>query len=52
MTLLQPSYGDGLMETTTGSYTDKEDSAKTVMYKNGVIFLMREVKTRPIVVGK
>jgi len=46
------SYGDGFKETTTGSYTDKEDSAKTVVYKDGVLFMTREVKTRPIVAGK
>ena len=46
------SYGDGFNETTTGSYTDTEDSAKTVVYKEGVLFMTREVKTRPIVAGK
>jgi hypothetical protein len=46
------SYGDGFKETTTGSYTDTEDSAKTVVYKEGVLFMTREVKTRPIVAGK
>jgi hypothetical protein len=46
------SYGDGFKETTTGSYTDTEDSAKTVVYKDGVLFMTREVKTRPIVAGK
>jgi hypothetical protein len=46
------SYGDGFKETTTGSYTDTEDSAKTVGYKEGVLFMTREVKTRPIVAGK
>jgi len=33
------SYGDGFKETTTGSYTDTEDSAKTVGYKEGVLFI-------------
>jgi hypothetical protein len=46
------SYGDGFKETTTGSYTDTEDSAKTVVYKDGVLFMTREVKTRPTVAGK
>jgi hypothetical protein len=46
------SYGDGFKETTTGSYTDTEDSAKTVVYKDGVLFMTREDKTRPIVAGK
>lgn len=42
------SYGDGFKETTTGSYTDKEDFAKTVVYKNGVLFMTREARTSPI----
>ena len=46
------SYGDGFKETTTGSYTDTEDSAKTVVYKDGALLMTREVKTRPIVAGK
>lgn len=41
------SYGDGFMETTTGSFTDKVDFSKTMVYKNGVLFLTREVTTRP-----
>jgi len=46
------SYGDGFKETTTGSYTDREDSAKTVVYKDGVLFMTRKVKTHPIVAEK
>ena len=40
------SYGDSFTETTTGSYTDTKDSAKTVVYKGGVLFMTREVKTQ------
>lgn len=46
------SYGDSFKETTTGSYTEAEDSAKTVVYKDGVLFMTREVKTRPFVPEK
>jgi len=42
------SYGDGFKEITTGSYTDTEDSAKTVVHKDGVLFMTREVKTHPV----
>ena len=42
------SYGDGFKETTTGSYTDKEDFAKTVVYKDGVLFMTREARTSPM----
>lgn len=45
------SYGDGFKETTTGSYTDKEDFAKTVVYKDGVLFMTREARTRPVASG-
>jgi hypothetical protein len=41
------SYGD-FKETTTGSYTDTEDVAKTVVFKNGTRFMTREVVTRPV----
>jgi hypothetical protein len=46
------SYGEGFKETTTGSYTDTEDFAKTVVSKEGILFMTREVKTRPFVSGK
>ena len=46
------SYGDGFKETTTGSYTDTEDSAKTMVFKDGVLFMTREVKTHPFVSEK
>jgi hypothetical protein len=42
------SYWDGFKETTKGSYTDTEDIAKTLVYKNGTIFMTREVKTWPV----
>jgi len=42
-------YGDGFSETTTGSYTDREDFARTVVYKNGFLFMTREARTRPLV---
>ena len=42
------AYGD-FKETTTGSYTDTEDVAKTVVYKNGTLFMTRTVITRPVV---
>jgi hypothetical protein len=39
---------DDFKETTTGSYTDTEDVAKTVVYKDGALFMTREVITRPV----
>jgi hypothetical protein len=45
------SYGDGFKEITTGSYTDTEDVAKTVVYKDGVSSMTREVVTRPVPAG-
>jgi hypothetical protein len=41
------SYG-AFRETTTGSYTGTEDTAKTVVYKDGELFMTREVKTRQL----
>jgi hypothetical protein len=41
-------YGDGFKETTAGTYTDKEDFARTTVYKNGVLFMTREATTRPV----
>jgi hypothetical protein len=41
------SYGD-FRETTTGSYTEAEDTARTTVYKNGKLFMTREVKTHPL----
>jgi len=37
-----------ITETTKGSYTDTEENAKTVIYKDGVLFLTREVTTWPV----
>lgn len=41
------AYGD-FKETTTGSYTDTEDVARTVVNKNGALFMTRTVVTRPV----
>lgn len=46
------SYGDGFNEITTGSYTATEDSAKTVVNKNGSLFMTRAIKTYPSVTTK
>jgi len=43
------AYGEGFKETTQGVYTDTEDTAKTVVLKNGVLFMTRVVKTHPLV---
>ena len=45
---ISSSYGDGFSETTTGSYTDREDVARTVVYKNGFLFMTRVARTRPL----
>jgi hypothetical protein len=50
--IITSSYGDGFKETTTGSYTDKEDFAKTVVYKNGSLFMTRETTTWPANINK
>lgn len=42
------AYGDGFKETTTGFYTDTEDTAKSVVRKNGALFMTRQVVTRPV----
>jgi len=41
------SYGDGFTELGVGSYSDTEDSDRTLVFKNGVLFLTRETKTTP-----
>jgi len=41
------SYGDGFDEITVGSYSDTENSERTMVYQNGVLFMTREVKTHP-----
>jgi hypothetical protein len=38
---------DDFTETGKGSYTDTEDLAQTLIYKNGVLVLTREVRSRP-----
>ncbi|HVU28205.1 MAG TPA: hypothetical protein VHG71_10790 [Verrucomicrobiae bacterium] len=43
------AYGDGFTEVGSGSYSDKENSEKTLVYKNGALFMTREVKSLPIV---
>lgn len=44
---MSATYGD-FKEITNGSYTFEEDFAKTSIYKNGDLFLTREVITRPL----
>ena len=41
------SYGDGFLEVTVGSYSDKESSDRTLVYKHGVLFVTRNVECRP-----
>lgn len=41
-------YGDGFKELTVGSYSDRESSDRTLVYKNGVLFLTREVTAKAI----
>jgi len=36
-------YGDGFKEITTGSYTSTNDYSSTLVYKNGALFMTREV---------
>ena len=40
--------GGSVMEISMGSFSDKEMSDRTLVYKDGVLFLTREVSTRPI----
>lgn len=44
---MSASY-DGYKETTKGSYASKEDFARTSIYKDDLLFLTREVTTRPV----
>jgi hypothetical protein len=37
------SYGDGFKEITTGSYNSTNDFSHTLVYKNGALFMTREV---------
>jgi len=43
------SYVGGFMEISVGSYSDTEMSEHTLVYKDGVLFMTRDVKTRPVV---
>jgi hypothetical protein len=45
---ISSSFDDGLTETGDGSYSDKQIYEKTCCYKNGVLFMTREVKSMPI----
>ena len=40
---------DGFKKATAGRYTDTEDRSKTIVYRDGALFLTREVTTRPVV---
>jgi hypothetical protein len=42
------SYGDGFIEVGVGSYSDAAESSKTLVYKNGVLFMTRDVRVTPI----
>lgn len=42
------AYGDGFKETTVGSYSDTEDSAKSLVYQNGILVMTREAKRHPV----
>ena len=42
------TYGGGYMEISVTSASDNEMSGHGLVYKNGVLFLTREVKTRPV----
>ncbi len=41
-------YGDGFEEITAATFSAKETSGRTVVYKNGVHFMTREATTRPV----
>jgi hypothetical protein len=43
------AYGDGFTEVGNGSYSDKESSERTLVYKNGALFMTREVKSKPLI---
>lgn len=42
------AYGDGFTEISAGSCSEAEQSDHTLVYKDGVLFMTRDVKTRPI----
>ena len=41
-------YEPGFMEISVGTFSDKESSEHALAYKDGVLFLTRDSKTRPI----
>jgi len=41
------AYGDGFTELGVGSYTDKAETSRTLAYKNGVLYLTRDVTVTP-----
>ena len=46
------TYAGGFMEISVGSCSDKEMSDRALVYKDGVLFMTREVKTWPIAAAK
>jgi hypothetical protein len=42
------SYAGGFMEISVGSHSEKEMSDHTLVFKDGVLFMTRDVLTRPI----
>ncbi len=41
-------YGDGFEEISVGKFSDAEMSDHTLVYKDGILFMTRDAKTRPI----
>ena len=46
--LIKSAYGEGFKETTTGVCSDREDTARTVVHRNGALFMTRKVVTHPV----
>lgn len=46
------NYGEDFKEIIVGSYSDTESSDRTLVYKAGVLFMTREVKSHPIAAKK
>lgn len=46
------TYGNGFQEITVGSYSATESSDKVMVYRNGVLFMTRYVKTHPVLPAK
>jgi hypothetical protein len=44
---LTANYGEGFMEISVGSASEKELSDHALVYKDGVLFMTRDVRTRP-----